>query len=74
MQSLIAKYSFLKATYGVSSIFSALQVAHFSKFISKSRTKRMPLTTKRAGKGFYKGTGSRKEGVISSTGTFYFFI
>jgi len=44
------------------------QIAHFSKYISKSRTKRLPLTTKRAGKGYYKGNGSRKEGVISSKG------
>ncbi len=43
--------------------------ADFSKYISKSRTKRLPLTTKRAGKGFYKGNGARKEGVITSKGT-----
>mmetsp|Transcript_2705 Transcript_2705/g.3711 ORF Transcript_2705/g.3711 Transcript_2705/m.3711 type:complete len:111 (+) Transcript_2705:47-379(+) len=46
------------------------QIAHFSKYISKSRTKRLPMTTKRAGKGFYKGNGARKEGVISSKGRF----
>lgn len=44
------------------------QVSHFSKYISKSRTKRLPLTTKRAGKGFYKGNGARKEGYINSRG------
>lgn len=44
------------------------QMASFSKYISKSRTKRLPLTTKRAGKGFYKGNGARKEGVINSKG------
>lgn len=51
--------------------FSGLdnQIAYFSKYISKSRTKRLPLTTKRAGKGYYKGNGSRKEGVISSKGS-----
>jgi hypothetical protein len=44
------------------------QVSNFSKYISKSRTKRLPLTTKRAGKGFYKGNGARKEGYITSKG------
>jgi large subunit ribosomal protein L41 len=47
-----------------------LQIASFSKYISKSRTKRLPLTTKRAGKGFYKGNGARKEGLISSKARF----
>lgn len=51
-------------------LFSLVQVAAFSKFLSKSRTKRLPLTTKRAGKGFYKGTGSRKEGHITRKGRF----
>jgi hypothetical protein len=46
------------------------QTAAFSKYISKSRTKRLPLTTKRAGKGFYKGNGARKEGTISSVARF----
>jgi hypothetical protein len=46
------------------------QTADFSKYISKSRTKRLPLTTKRAGKGFYKGNGARKEGKISSVARF----
>ena len=42
--------------------------ADFSKYISKSRKKRLPLTTKRAGKGFYKGNRGRKEGHITSKG------
>ncbi len=46
------------------------QTASFSKYISKSRTKRLPLTTKKAGKGFYKGNGARKEGHISSKARF----
>ena len=41
-----------------------------SKYISKSAKKRMPMTTKRAGKGFYKGNRSTKEGVINSKGRF----
>lgn len=47
-------------------LFSPLRL---SKFISKSRAKRLPLTTKRAGKGFYKGNRARKEGHINSKGT-----
>ena len=45
----------------------------FSKYISKSRTRRIPITTKRAGKGFYKGKGSRKEGYITHKGLFIFW-
>ena len=41
-----------------------------SKYISKSAKKRMPMTTKRAGKGFYKGNRSTKEGTINSKGRF----
>ena len=47
-----------------------IQAAHFSKYISKSRTKRLPLTTKRVGRGYYKGHRSRKEGKINSKGIF----
>jgi hypothetical protein len=42
--------------------------ADFSKYISKARLKRQPLTTKKAGKGFYKGNGARKEGRLTSRG------
>ena len=45
-----------------------IQIAEFSKYISKSRTKRLPLTTKRVGKGYNKGNGARKEGVLDSKG------
>jgi hypothetical protein len=48
--------------------FNLIQTADFSKYISNARKKRLPMTTKRAGKGFYKGNGCRKEGVISSKG------
>lgn len=50
------------------SFFSHQIVASFSKYISKSRTKRLPLTTKRVGKGYKKGNRARKEGVITSKG------
>jgi hypothetical protein len=45
-----------------------IQTAEFSKYISKSRTKRLPLTTKRVAKGYNKGNGARKEGVLDSKG------
>jgi large subunit ribosomal protein L41 len=47
-----------------------IQTAGFSKYISKSRTKRLPLTTKRVAKGYNKGNGARKEGVLDSKGKF----
>ena len=42
---------------------------YFSKYIPRSRAKRQPLNTKRAGKGYKKGYGARKEGVVTSKGT-----
>jgi hypothetical protein len=41
------------------------QTRFMSKYISKSAKKRLPLTTKRAGKGFYKGKGGTKEGRLA---------
>jgi hypothetical protein len=49
-------------------MFNLQQTADMSKYISKSRTKRLPLTTKRVGKGYNKGLGARKEGIITSKG------
>jgi large subunit ribosomal protein L41 len=47
------------------------QVRSFaSKYISKSAKKRLPMTTKRAGKGFYKGNGATKEGKLNTKGKF----
>ena len=40
------------------------QCRYMSKYLSNSATKRLPLTTKRARKGFYKGNGATKEGTI----------
>lgn len=51
----------------VQSLFN-FQIAEFSKYISKSRTKRLPLTTKRVGKGYKKGNGARTEGKLNSKG------
>jgi large subunit ribosomal protein L41 len=41
-----------------------------SKYLSKAATKRLPLTSKRARKGYYKGNGATKEGHITSKGRF----
>lgn len=41
-----------------------------SKYLSKSATKRLPLTTKKAGKGYYKGKGGTKEGHFGKGGRF----
>mmetsp|Transcript_26317 Transcript_26317/g.37714 ORF Transcript_26317/g.37714 Transcript_26317/m.37714 type:complete len:113 (-) Transcript_26317:310-648(-) len=45
-------------------------VRHFSKFLSRSKAKFIPLTTKRAKKGFYKGKGCTNEGHLTSKGRF----
>ena len=55
---------------GRGSLLLLLSVANFSKYISKSRRKRLPLTTKQAGKGYYKGNRARKEGHITRKGRF----
>jgi hypothetical protein len=41
-----------------------------SKYLSKAAAKRLPLNTKRAGKGYYKGKGGTKEGKLNSKGKF----
>ena len=41
-----------------------------SKYLSKSARKRLPLTTKRAKKGYYKGNGATKEGHFGKGGKF----
>ncbi|VEU40816.1 unnamed protein product [Pseudo-nitzschia multistriata] len=51
-------------------ILNQQQHRSISKYISKSARKRMPLTTKRAGKGYYKGKGATKEGRLTSKGKF----
>lgn len=50
--------------------FQHVQIANFSKYTSKSRTKRLPLNTKRVGKGYKKGYGARREGMITRKGKF----
>lgn len=65
--SMIARPLVARQQVPSSSIFLQ-QTAEFSKYISKARAKRLPLTTKKAGKGYYKGNGSRKEGYITSKG------
>jgi len=53
-----------------SALYLAQQVSFFSKYISKARKKRLPMTTKRVGRGFSKGNGAKKEGIITSKGKF----
>eukprot|EP01033_Poteriospumella_lacustris_P015549 gene15549-11129_t len=67
--SMIARPLVARQQVPSSSVFLQ-QTAEFSKYISKARAKRLPLTTKKAGKGYYKGNGSRKEGYITSKGKF----
>ena len=52
------------------SVVVNVQKMNLSKYISNARTKRLPLTTKRVGKGYYKGNGARKEGKINSKARF----
>uniref|UniRef100_A0A7S2PDC7 Uncharacterized protein n=1 Tax=Leptocylindrus danicus TaxID=163516 RepID=A0A7S2PDC7_9STRA len=46
------------------------QSRDFSKFLSKSARKRLPLTSKRAKKGYVKGKGCTREGRNTSKGGF----
>ncbi len=62
--------SFFSAAVAVTPSFLSTQVRWMSKRMTKSATKRQPLSPKRAGKGFYKGTGSTKEGHITSKARF----
>ena len=48
----------------------SMQVRFMSKRMGKAAAKRQPLTTKRAGKGYYKGKGGTKEGRLTSKGKF----
>ena len=41
-----------------------------SKYMSKAAKKRLTLSTKRVGKGFYKGNGATKEGRHTRKGKF----
>lgn len=59
-----------KVGIGSSSSSSIIITRAMSKYVSKSAKKRLPLTTKRARKGFYKGKGGTKEGRLTSKGRF----
>mmetsp|Transcript_15326 Transcript_15326/g.21355 ORF Transcript_15326/g.21355 Transcript_15326/m.21355 type:complete len:112 (-) Transcript_15326:235-570(-) len=61
---------FFFSTGGMPSMVIAITKRSMSKYLSKSATKRLPLTTKRARKGFYKGKGATKEGYLTSKGKF----
>ena len=47
-----------------------IQQRFMSKYLSKAASKRVPLNTKRAGKGYYKGKGGTKEGHLTSKARF----
>ena len=47
-----------------------VQQRFMSKYLSKAAAKRLPLSTKRAGKGYYKGKGGTKEGRLTSKAKF----
>ena len=47
-----------------------IQQRFMSKYVSRSMKKNLPLTTKRARKGFYKGKGCTTEGRLNSLGRF----
>ncbi len=49
---------------GISSGYQRL-----SKYLSKAAKKRLPLSPKRAGKGFYKGNNCAPTGRVDSIGT-----
>mmetsp|Transcript_930 Transcript_930/g.1278 ORF Transcript_930/g.1278 Transcript_930/m.1278 type:complete len:114 (+) Transcript_930:93-434(+) len=70
--SLFRKTASLAAISPVAAPWTITSVRFMSKYLSKSATKRVPLTTKRARKGFYKGKGGTKEGRLTSKGRFIF--
>ena len=51
-------------------LYESIQQRFMSKYLSKAAAKRLPLNTKRAGKGYYKGKGGTKEGRLTSKGRF----
>jgi hypothetical protein len=71
--NVLGRFTALSGTLSKGNNFAqCTQTAAFSKYISKSRAKRLPLTTKKAHKGFYKGNGARREGFIDSKARFRF--
>lgn len=61
--------TYFRNDHFVSSIFT-VSIRQMSKYLSKSATKRLPLSTKRVRKGYYKGKGGTKEGHITSKAKF----
>lgn len=74
LQSIIPRISHSPFSKQNLILSSAMQKMYFSKYISKARAKRQPLTTKRAGKGYYKGNRCRKEGYLDSRGLLIYFM
>jgi hypothetical protein len=68
--SLLEKAPLLSLRSTIAPQLQQQQQRFMSKYLSKSATKRLPLTTKKAGKGYYKGKGGTKEGRLTSKGRF----
>eukprot|EP00537_Pseudo-nitzschia_pungens_P003935 CAMPEP_0172365882 /NCGR_PEP_ID=MMETSP1060-20121228/12295_1 /TAXON_ID=37318 /ORGANISM="Pseudo-nitzschia pungens, Strain cf. cingulata" /LENGTH=144 /DNA_ID=CAMNT_0013089459 /DNA_START=161 /DNA_END=596 /DNA_ORIENTATION=+ len=68
--SLVQLYPPVQVNHQSISVIGQQQNRFISKYVSKSARKRLPLTTKRAGKGYYKGKGATKEGRVTSKGKF----
>ena len=67
-RTLLRPISLLLVNTPPSATLSLGGIRCFSKYISKSALKRLPLTTKRAKKGFVKGKGCNSEGRNTSKG------
>jgi Mitochondrial ribosomal protein L27 len=68
---ILSSVSFPSTLSGLQQFYyNQIQQRCMSKYVSKSMKKNLPLTTKRARKGFYKGKGCTKEGKLNSTGRF----
>ena len=67
LQSIISPINLQLASKGSPFI---LQQRFFSKYLSKSAKKRLPLNTKWAGKGYVKGKRCTREGRRTSKGRF----
>ena len=68
-QSVMSLFTYRTIPTSIS-LITRTQIVYLSKYISKSRTKHLPLNTKRAGKGYKKGYGARTEGRVTSTSKF----
>jgi Mitochondrial ribosomal protein L27 len=64
------KALWLRSLIPTNNLWMDITKRSMSKYLSKAATKRLPLTSKRARKGYYKGKGATKEGHITSKAKF----